>query len=256
MLFVGMGQSYSQQSPQMSQLPYTTPPQGVVTGQMVSGNVQISQELTTQLSKFTTTGQCLSQGQVCTDTLLGSDDPQAPAPTPGGTTPYQLMGHISTSAMPVISSSTESYQNQLLQLNNYSSDTRPFSIIPRQGGAVGTSFANTELIDPSAGAADIAMAMPQDLQAALQHQPHQQMALVRRHVVRQSSYKMAQQQPVMPPYAGGSIEDDFLLWGQAFPIATDQPPLSPMFEENGEELESNNIPECERNPFTFMDTTQ
>jgi hypothetical protein len=132
------------------------------------------------------------------------------------------------------------HQTSNLQKKTY---TTAFGLLNRQNPC-GPSCGNTELIDASAGAADIAMAMPQDLQAALQQQPHQQMVLVRRHIVRQSSYKLAQQQPVMPPFG----EEDLLLW-QQFP--SEQPPLSPMFEENGEELE--NLPDTD--PFNFMDTT-
>ena len=106
-------------------------------------------------------------------------------------------------------------------------------------------------IDPLMGAADIALAMPKDLQAALaQQQSHQQMALGRRHVVRQPSYKMAQQQQVLPPCCGG--DEELMLWQQFQP--TDPPPLSPMFEENVEDLENNG--DGTKNPFNFqMDTS-
>jgi hypothetical protein len=88
---------------------------------------------------------------------------------------------------------------------------------------------------------DIAQ-LPQDLtaalhQAALHHQQHQQhqqqLAMMRRHVIRQTSYKLAQQQTVMPPLGpsdpAGATGDMIPPWQLMGPV--DPPPLSPMFEE-------------------------
>ena len=82
--------------------------------------------------------------------------------------------------------------------------------------------------------------LPQDLaaalhQATLQQQQQQQLALMRRHVIRQTSYKLAQQQTVMPPLGAGVTEDMIPPWQLV--ALTDPPPLSPMFEEG--EGESN-----------------
>ncbi|KAK2148531.1 hypothetical protein LSH36_492g05008 [Paralvinella palmiformis] len=64
---------------------------------------------------------------------------------------------------------------------------------------------------------------------------------VRRHFIRQTSYKMAQQQPVIPPISGG---DELLLpWHHA----SDAPPLSPTFEETNESEEE----EQASQPFSF-----
>ena len=113
-------------------------------------------------------------------------------------------------------------------------------------------------IDPGAGAAEIAQALPQDLQAALAQQqhsvggvgvaggavvmaPHHHPPHPSHHLVRQSSYKLAQQQPILPPYAAAAADsDDLLLWQQAQAGgagggAGQTAPLSPMFEETGED---------------------
>ena len=54
----------------------------------------------------------------------------------------------------------------------------------------------------------------------------------RRHMVRQSSYKLAQQQPVLP-----LAEKDRLLWMHS----CENPPLSPMFEESNEHDETEEV---------------
>jgi hypothetical protein len=61
---------------------------------------------------------------------------------------------------------------------------------------------------------------------------HKQVMLpyLRRHFIRQTSYKMAQQQPVIPPLPGG---DELLLpWHHT---SDAPPPLSPTFEETNED---------------------
>lgn len=96
-------------------------------------------------------------------------------------------------------------------------------------------------IDPLAGAADIAQSMPLDLQMALQQQP-----LSRRLIARQSSYKMAQQQQQTAMLAGPA--PDLLLW-QSLQTSEGPPPLSPMVEENCEDVESSG-----NGQFPFMET--
>ena len=94
---------------------------------------------------------------------------------------------------------------------------------------------------------DVTQTMSPDLQAALAQQQQQQQPTPpppphhhpahpshhpphpSHHLVRQSSYKLAQQQPILPPFA----DDDRLMWHQATP--GQPPPLSPMFEETGED---------------------
>lgn len=66
---------------------------------------------------------------------------------------------------------------------------------------------------------------------------------VRRHFIRQTSYKMAQQQPIIPPISGG---DELLLpWHHA----SDAPPLSPTFEETNENEEEEQTTSSQ--PFSF-----
>ena len=69
-----------------------------------------------------------------------------------------------------------------------------------------------------------------------------QLMMMRRHVVRQTSYKLAQQTPVMPPYGGvatGEGAEQILLpWLTA---SSEQPQLSPTFEGEEEEEEESAV---------------